>query len=188
MARGGGAGVRLRRLDPLAPLILLGIWWRGLTDVGALVGMAVGGLGAGAAIIDTWVGAEHGGWLDVLLTPPGRLCGWTWPSPRWSSSPGRRRDGFPLHVDTHDGPAAHARGPLRSTAARTVRRLRCEALAEPRDHDRSSRCDRGPLTDARSVVSPTTLLGRPSPTSARAVPSVSRLTPGPHLEPGGPRD
>ena len=54
----------------LAPLILLGIWWRRLTDVGALAGMGVGGVGAGAAIIDTWVGAEHGGWTDVLLTHP----------------------------------------------------------------------------------------------------------------------
>jgi Na+(H+)/acetate symporter ActP len=54
----------------LAPLILLGIWWRRLTDVGALAGMGVGGLGAGAAIIDTWIGPEHSGWTDVLLTHP----------------------------------------------------------------------------------------------------------------------
>ncbi len=83
----------------LAPLILLGIWWRGLTDVGALAGLAVGGLGAGAAIVDTWVGSEHGGWLDVLLTHPA-----AWSAPlafatmvlvSWVTP---RR--VPLHVDT----------------------------------------------------------------------------------------
>jgi Na+(H+)/acetate symporter ActP len=83
----------------LAPLILLGIWWRGLTDAGALAGMAVGGLGAGAAIVDTWVGGTPDGWLGALLTYPA-----AWSAPLAFSTmvlvswvtPRR----VPLHVDT----------------------------------------------------------------------------------------
>jgi Na+(H+)/acetate symporter ActP len=83
----------------LAPLILLGIWWRGLTDAGALAGMAVGGAAAGVAIVDTWLGTAHGGWLGVLLTHPA-----AWSAPlafaamvvvSWLT-PHR----VPLHVDT----------------------------------------------------------------------------------------
>jgi Na+(H+)/acetate symporter ActP len=83
----------------LAPLILLGIWWRGLTDVGALTGMAVGGLGAGVGIVDTWLGVTHDGWPGVLLSHPA-----AWSAPlafatmllvSWLSP---RR--VPLHVDT----------------------------------------------------------------------------------------
>ena len=83
----------------LAPLILLGIWWRGLTDAGALAGLAVGGAAAGTAIVDTWVGAQHSGWLEVLLTHPA-----AWSAPlafatmvvvSWLTP---RR--VPLHVDT----------------------------------------------------------------------------------------
>jgi cation/acetate symporter len=32
------------------PLLLLGIWWRGLTDVGAIAGLLAGGLGSGFAV------------------------------------------------------------------------------------------------------------------------------------------
>ncbi|GAA4122215.1 hypothetical protein GCM10022215_27860 [Nocardioides fonticola] len=59
------------------PLLLLGIWWPRLTDVGALAGLVVGGLGsAGAAgltlatdlgdrLDDAW-----GGWARLLLEQP----------------------------------------------------------------------------------------------------------------------
>ena len=56
------------------PLLVLGIWWRGLTDVGAVVGLLVGGAGSIAAA--TWtLGHSRGGagersWVDVLLTQP----------------------------------------------------------------------------------------------------------------------
>ena len=56
------------------PLLVLGIWWRGLTDVGAVVGLVVGGAGSVAAA--TWTlghartGAADRGWVDVLLTQP----------------------------------------------------------------------------------------------------------------------
>lgn len=83
----------------LAPLILLGIWWRGLTDVGAVAGMAVGGLAAGIAVVDTWLGVPHDGWTEVLLSHPA-----AWSAPlgfatmvvvSWLT-PGR----IPPHVDT----------------------------------------------------------------------------------------
>ena len=52
------------------PLLVLGIWWRRLTDVGALAGLATGGLGAGGAAIVTIVGYEPGGWTGALLGQP----------------------------------------------------------------------------------------------------------------------
>ncbi len=52
------------------PLLVLGIWWRGLTALGATLGMLVGGLlsaGAVAASLAGWGGA---GWTGVLLYRP----------------------------------------------------------------------------------------------------------------------
>jgi cation/acetate symporter len=52
------------------PLLVLGIWWRGLTDTGALAGLLAGGLLAGAAVLTTvLVGPEHG-WPSALLAQP----------------------------------------------------------------------------------------------------------------------
>jgi len=58
------------------PLLVLGIWWPRLTDVGALAGLAVGGLGSGVAVVDTLLGLEHTGWTDALLAQP---AAWTVP-------------------------------------------------------------------------------------------------------------
>jgi cation/acetate symporter len=53
------------------PLLLLGIWWRGLTAAGAVAGLAVGGLGSGFAVAWTLVDPAYGaGWVDVLLGQP----------------------------------------------------------------------------------------------------------------------
>ncbi|GAA4815763.1 cation acetate symporter [Nocardioides caeni] len=52
------------------PLLVLGIWWRRLTDVGALAGLAAGGLGAGGAAILTLAGYAPGGWLGAALALP----------------------------------------------------------------------------------------------------------------------
>ncbi len=62
------------------PLLVLGIWWRGLTDVGAVVGLLVGGAGSitaatwtlfhGRTSSSTGTGAGDRGWVDVLLTQP----------------------------------------------------------------------------------------------------------------------
>lgn len=52
-----------------SPLLLLGIWWRGLTDVGAAVGLLLGGLAASVAIaVSTLVPLT--GWPAALLSQP----------------------------------------------------------------------------------------------------------------------
>lgn len=58
------------------PLLLLGIWWRRLTDIGAAAGLLVGFLGSGSAVV--WALREPPGesWLDLLLAQP---AAWTVP-------------------------------------------------------------------------------------------------------------
>jgi cation/acetate symporter len=58
------------------PLLVLGIWWRGLTDAGALAGLLVGGGFSGLAVIDTLMQNQHEGWTAVLLSQP---AAWTVP-------------------------------------------------------------------------------------------------------------
>lgn len=52
------------------PLLLLGIWWRGLTDVGALAGLVVGGLLTGGAVLDNLLADRQGGWFAALVAQP----------------------------------------------------------------------------------------------------------------------
>jgi cation/acetate symporter len=52
------------------PLLLLGIWWRGLTDAGAVAGLFAGGLGSGAAVAWTLLSGSTTGWAAVLLEQP----------------------------------------------------------------------------------------------------------------------
>ena len=52
------------------PLLVLGIWWRGLTDVGAVAGIAAGGLGSGAAVVWVLADGTASGWVGVLLSQP----------------------------------------------------------------------------------------------------------------------
>jgi Na+(H+)/acetate symporter ActP len=52
------------------PLLVLGIWWRGLTARGAVAGVLVGGGLSGVAVGVTMIGAAPGGWLEVLLYRP----------------------------------------------------------------------------------------------------------------------
>ena len=58
------------------PLLVLGIWWRGLTDVGTAAGILVGGGAAIGAVLLTVVGPELTGWPAVLLAQP---AAWTVP-------------------------------------------------------------------------------------------------------------
>lgn len=58
------------------PLLLLGIWWRRLTDVGAIAGLLVGGLGSCVAISWTLATAEPDGWVDTVMGQP---AAWTVP-------------------------------------------------------------------------------------------------------------
>lgn len=64
------------------PLLVLGIWWRGLTTAGAALGTAVGGVGATLAIVTTMLAAAsppltelltHHSALAVLLAQPAIL-------------------------------------------------------------------------------------------------------------------
>ncbi|QWZ07450.1 cation acetate symporter [Nocardioides panacis] len=58
------------------PLLVLGIWWRRLTDVGAIAGMVVGGLLSGAAVVLTLLDVARPGWSGALLSQP---AAWTVP-------------------------------------------------------------------------------------------------------------
>lgn len=60
----------------ICPLLLLGIWWRGLTDVGAVAGMLTGGILCGAALL---LGAQletDSAGRDLLTQP----AAWTVPA------------------------------------------------------------------------------------------------------------
>lgn len=59
------------------PLLVLGIWWRGLTDVGALLGLVTGGGLAAAAVVATNLRGPGRGWPSVLLAQP---AAWTVPA------------------------------------------------------------------------------------------------------------
>ncbi len=59
------------------PLLVLGIWWRGLTATGATAGLLVGGGLSGAAVATTLTGAVDGGWSAALLSQP---AAWTVPT------------------------------------------------------------------------------------------------------------
>ena len=52
------------------PLLLLGIWWRRLTWIGALGGLVLGGGASSLAVILTMVGVGKTGWPAVLLGEP----------------------------------------------------------------------------------------------------------------------
>jgi Na+(H+)/acetate symporter ActP len=52
------------------PLIVLGIWWRGLTWIGATAGLVAGGGGCCLAITATMLGVTTRGWGAVLLGQP----------------------------------------------------------------------------------------------------------------------
>jgi len=52
------------------PLLVLGIWWRGLTAAGGIAGVLVGGLTSAAAVAVSLAGYGGSGWLGVLLYRP----------------------------------------------------------------------------------------------------------------------
>jgi len=52
------------------PLLLLGIWWRGLTGHGAVAGLLVGGVGSAAGVVWAVADGTDGGWADTLLAQP----------------------------------------------------------------------------------------------------------------------
>jgi cation/acetate symporter len=58
------------------PLLVLGIWWRGLTDVGAAAGILAGGGAAMAAVLITVLGPPLTGWPAQIVGQP---AAWTVP-------------------------------------------------------------------------------------------------------------
>jgi len=62
----------------LCPLLVLGIWWRGLTALGAACVLAVGGLLSGTAVTVAVAGDidDHvlGGWPAVMVGYPAAVC------------------------------------------------------------------------------------------------------------------
>ena len=58
------------------PLLVLGIWWRRLTPVGAVAGLLAGGGLAGLAVVITLVAGRGEGWIGALLAQP---AAWTVP-------------------------------------------------------------------------------------------------------------
>ncbi|MGJ5756498.1 sodium:solute symporter family protein [Streptomyces puniciscabiei] len=52
------------------PLLVLGIWWRGLTSPGAIAGLVLGGGSALTAVTATIAGGARSGWLHTLLAWP----------------------------------------------------------------------------------------------------------------------
>ena len=59
------------------PLLVLGIWWRGLTPPGAAAGLVVGGGLSAAAVLSTLMGLVDRGWPAALLAQP---AAWTVPT------------------------------------------------------------------------------------------------------------
>lgn len=58
------------------PLLVLGIWWRGLTDVGAVAGVLAGGGAAVLAVLVTVLGPPLHGWVAEFVEQP---AAWTVP-------------------------------------------------------------------------------------------------------------
>ncbi|QES51115.1 cation acetate symporter [Streptomyces venezuelae] len=52
------------------PLLVLGIWWRGLTPPGAVAGLLTGGGAALSAVLTTRAGLAPAGWVHTLLAWP----------------------------------------------------------------------------------------------------------------------
>jgi Na+(H+)/acetate symporter ActP len=59
-----------------SPLLLLGIWWRRLTDVGAVAGLITGGALSTAAVVATIVWGRQDGWVAATLASP---AAWSMP-------------------------------------------------------------------------------------------------------------
>ncbi|MDO3650024.1 sodium/solute symporter [Nocardia mangyaensis] len=61
----------------LCPLLVLGIWWRGLTAAGAAAGMLTGGITAGGATVLAVLGGVSPGWADgwpaAIIDYPGAV-------------------------------------------------------------------------------------------------------------------
>lgn len=55
------------------PLLVLGVWWRRLSTVGAAAGMITGGVLAGTGVLATILGGPFDGWTGALLARPAAI-------------------------------------------------------------------------------------------------------------------
>ena len=102
------------------PLLVLGIWWRGLTAAGATAGLLVGGGLSAVAVTSTVTGVGSGGWPQALLAQP---AAWTVPA------------AFLVMI----GGSLLTRRSVPADVGRTMLALHApDALGLPRDRDRSS--------------------------------------------------
>ena len=53
-----------------APMLLLGIWWRGLTSAGVISGLIAGGASSVSAVVIVLVGATPTGWTGTVIGQP----------------------------------------------------------------------------------------------------------------------
>ncbi|EAQ00466.1 putative transporter [Janibacter sp. HTCC2649] len=53
-----------------APLLILGVWWKGLSRAGAVAGPVVGALAATSAAVTTYAAGPLDGWAGALLANP----------------------------------------------------------------------------------------------------------------------
>jgi len=79
------------------PLLVLGIWWHGLTPTGAIAGMVTGGVLSGAAVLATIAGQTGSGWVEALVSQP---AAWSAPAAFAAMLVGSRlsRSGIPANV------------------------------------------------------------------------------------------
>ncbi|CAN5826772.1 hypothetical protein BH20ACT6_BH20ACT6_14890 [soil metagenome] len=88
------------------PLLVLGIWWRRLTDAGAVAGLLAGGVASGGAVVLVIADPDATGWLGALLAQP---AAWTVPTAfvamvvgslltPWRIAPGVDRTMVSLHA------------------------------------------------------------------------------------------
>ncbi|MGW6695194.1 sodium/solute symporter [Rhodococcus sp. NPDC054953] len=106
----------------LCPLLVLGIWWRGLTAAGAAAGLIVGGVASGsAALVTSFGGVGSGpwnGWLQVLVGYPAAVT-------------------VPLAFLTMVVVSRATRGSIPADVARTFTRMHApERLGVGRDRER----------------------------------------------------
>ena len=160
------------------PLLLLGIWWRGLTDAGAIAGLRRRGLGSGSRSCGRSQRRPTVGWADALMGQPA-----AWTVPLALVHDGRRLAAHHAHRIPRPrravpGAAAHPGDGASSTAAER-RQFRRTASADGSEPGRSRRSRSSSCKPCRATIRSTTRAradadhvgdhgGDRSPTLARA--------------------
>jgi cation/acetate symporter len=80
------------------PLLILGVWWRRFTWVGAMAGMLAGGGAAAVAIFTVMLGPKLSGWPSALLAQP---AAWTVPIAFIACAIGSLLSPSQIPIDTH---------------------------------------------------------------------------------------